>query len=413
MQSEPQLRGLDRGLVGIEPLPSRIRPPHARPDVVRREALIARLLRSTEPLVLVDAPAGYGKSILLTQWAASQPLPLVWLQLDATDDDPVAFLTYLAHALKQVAGVPPSALDLLQLRDPPIEEHILPELAAAAAEASPFLLVLDDGHLLDNESCWRFVRVVLDHLPEGAQLAIGTRRRPPLPLARLRAAAGLVEATAADLAMSRSEAKLLLRLHESTVDDPTLDRLLELTEGWPAGLYLAVLANAGRPAEDWLPHVRGDQREIAGYLTAEVLDGLSAHLQALLTRTSILDRLSAGLCRAVTGMDDAHALLARLAEDNLFVTPLDDHGQWYRYHHLFRELLRAELDRREPDAASDLHRRASAWYLDHDDPDPAVRHAVAAGDADSVTERGSRAVRSRPAATAGASRGAIAAAVHR
>ena len=383
---EAQLRDLEQGLRSFDPLPSKMRAPRARLDVVHREAVISRLVRSPAPLLLVDAPAGYGKSILLTQWAEAQTLPLAWLQLDTADNDPVVFLTYLALVIGQAAAVPPPALELLQLRAPPIEERIIPELAAAVADAEPFLLVLDDAHLLDDQSCWHFVGVLLDHLPEGAQLAIGTRRRPPLPLARLRAAAGLVELTAADLAMSRSEAKLLLRLHESTVDDAALDRLLELTEGWATGLYLAVLANAGRPAEDWLSYVRGDQREIAGYLTAEVLDGQPAQLQAFLTRTSITDQLSAGLCRTVTGMDDAHTLLSGLAQDNLFVTSLDDHGKWYRYHHLFRELLLAELERREPEVVSRLHRRASAWFREHGDCDLVVAHAVAAGDAASVAE---------------------------
>ena len=383
---EAQLRDLEQGLRGFDPLPSRLCPPRARLDVVHREPVIARLLRSPAPLVLVDAPAGCGKSILLTQWAETQALPLAWLQIDTADDDPVVFLTYLALALGQVIAVPPPALDLLQLRAPPIEEHVLPELATAVANAGPFLLVLDDAHLMDERSCWRFVEVLLDHLPEGAQLAIGTRRRPPLPLARLRASAALVEVGWTDLAMSRSEAKLLLRLHESTVDDAALDRLLELTEGWATGLYLAVLANAGRPAEDWLPHVRGDQREIAAYLAAEVLDALPERQQTFLTRTAILDRLSAGLCRAVTGMDDAHALLAQLARDNLFVVALDDRDESYRYHHLFRELLQAQLQRREPEAMPALHQLASAWCLDHGDVDVGIRHAISAGDAASVAD---------------------------
>jgi LuxR family maltose regulon positive regulatory protein len=359
---------------------SKLRPARARLQLVQRSALVGALLESPASLVVVSAPAGYGKSTLLAQWADTAPVPASWLQLDATDNDPVVLLAYLTAALSRVAPVDPTVADLLQVQSPPIDELILPRLGKALDAAQPFLLVLDDTHLVHNEACWRHLAILLDHFPPGAHLALGTRSDPPLPLARLRAEGRLTEVRLSDLRLTRAEADELLTLHGAEADIEAIDGLLELTEGWATALYLALLAGDGRPAREWLPQVRGDLHAIAGYLTAEVLERQPTELQEFLLRTSILDQLCPGLCRVVTEDDEAPAQLARLAHDNLFVTALDDRDEWYRYHHLFAELLAAQLERRQPDEASRLHARAAAWYHDHGDAGRAVRHWVAAGD---------------------------------
>jgi len=375
----------DRPL-GFEPLRSKLRPARVQPAVVVREALVDRLLHTAEPFVLVEAPAGYGKSTLLAQWAAAVEQPSAWLQLDASENDPLVLLRYLTAALGPVATIDPALPELLDLRAPPVEERILPGLAAAVAAASPFLFVLDDGHLLHNETCWRYVAVLLDQVPDGAHVAIGTRQEPPLALARLRAAGRLAILRIEDLRMARAEAGALLEALGCTVDEGGLDGLVEATEGWPIGLSLAGLASKNRdacdaaPTADALRRVHGDQHDIAAYLTSEVLGRQPPSAREFMMQTAILDQLSGPLCRAVTGRDDAHVLLTGLMRKNLFVVALDDRDEWYRYHHLFGELLRAELERERPADVRELHRRAAAWYQAHGDGDRAVRHGLAAGD---------------------------------
>ena len=359
---------------------SKLRPARAHLELVERTALVDALLRSPASLLVVSAPAGYGKSTLLAQLADAAPVPASWLQLDATDNDQVVFLTYLTAALSRVAPVDPTVADLLQVQTPPIDELILPRLGEALDAAQPFLLVLDDAHLLQSEACWGHLALLLGQLPPGARLALGTRSEVPLPIDRLRAEGRLAEARISDLRLTRTEADELLTLHGAEADDEALDGLLELTEGWATGLYLALLAGDGRPIAEWLPHLRGDLHVIAGYLTGEVLERQPAELQEFLLRTSILDQLCPSLCSAVTGNADAPEHLARLARENLFVTALDDRDEGYRYHHLFAELLAAQLERRAPDEAPCLHARAATWYDQRGDAGRAVRHWVAAGD---------------------------------
>jgi LuxR family maltose regulon positive regulatory protein len=346
--------------------------------------------------VVVEAPAGYGKSTLLAQWAATVECPCAWLQLDASENDPLVFLRYLTAALGSAVAVDIALAELLDLRAPPVEERILPGLAAAVAAASPFLLVLDDAHLLRSPACWRYLEVLLEHLPEGAHVAIGTRHEPPLPLARLRAAGRLAVLHSNDLRMADTEAARLLEGLDCAVDEEMVLDLVEATEGWPIGLSLAGLAGKDRdacdaaPTADALRQVRGDQRDIAAYLTSEVLHRQPDHLQSFMMQTAILDHLSAPLCRAVTGRDDAHVLLTGLVRKNLFVVALDDRDEWFRYHHLFGELLRAELERERPADVSELHRLAAAWYQANGDGDRAVRHGLAAGDGSAFVDLAAR-----------------------
>ena len=370
----------------FRPLQSKLRPPQRRLPLVQRRALVASLLASDRPLVVVSGAPGAGKSLLLAQWANAEQRPVAWLQLDASDNDPVVLLLYLATALQAVTTVDPVVFQALQLSIPPIRERVLPMLADALTVSPPFLLVLDDSSLLTNERCWSIIAALLDELPEGSQLAIGARVEPPLSLPRLRADGRLFEVRNHELALDRDEATYLLREHAGDVDDEVADTLLEVTEGWATGVYLGALAMRDRPAEEWLSHLRGDQREIASYLATEVLERQPEGLRTFLMETAVADRLSPALCHAITGRDDAGELLPRLAHDNLFVTPLDDHDEWFRYHRLFAELLRAELERRRPDDVQRLHENAAAWFLERGHVDSALHHLQAARDVDRAAD---------------------------
>ena len=242
------------------------------------------------------------------------------------------------------------------------------------------MLVLDDCHNVRSRQCWNVVATLAEQVPSGGAIAIAGRRDRPLPLARLRTAGRLTEVHMEGLALDVDEAAQLLQLHGVPTDADAFAAVMDITEGWAAGVYLAALLAEPLPPEEWLPHLRGDQREIARYLTAEVLARLPHHTRSFLELTSILERLCAELCRAVTGRDDAGDELERAAGRNLFVTALDDCGEWYRYHHLFAELLRAELVRHAPGLVVDLHRAAAAWLQEHREPEAAVGHWLAAGD---------------------------------
>jgi LuxR family transcriptional regulator, maltose regulon positive regulatory protein len=367
---------------GFRPLGSRLRPQASDVPEVARDALVASLLACRRKLVLVVAPAGYGKTIGLSQWVAADPRPWAWLQLDEADNDPVVFLAYLSLALSRVAPLDPGILDALSQRTPRIEELVLPAIGEALSAAPPFLLVLDDGHLMQSADCWRAVATLLDQMPHGAQVCLGSRTDPPLPLGRLRAAGRLAEYSLPDVAFDRREIDALLRLHGRELDAATLDRLQAVTEGWPAGVSLSILADDRGTDGPVDPALRGDQRAIAGFLTEEVLDLQPPDLRSFLLRTSILDRLSADICRAVTGDDRAGDHLAQVARESLFVAALDDHGEWYRYHHLFADLLTALQTQRAPGEVPELHRRAAEWYSAHASPERAVRHWIASGDTD-------------------------------
>ena len=335
---------------------------------------------------MVSAPAGAGKTPALLQWAASAERRSAWLQLDAGDDDPIVLLTYLVLALQRVAPVDARLIELLQSALPPIDERVLPDLALALEKADPFLLVLDDAQLLTNPASWRIVAFVVDRLPMGAQLAVGTRSDPPLPLARLRAAGCLAEIRLPELSFDHAETLELLRLRGPLADDQTADVLLTATEGWATGLCLAMLAGKDRSLEDWLAGVRGDQTYMAAFLNAEVLQRQAPDVQDFLLRTAVLEEIERPICRRLTGRDDAGELLERLARENLFVTALDDRAESFRYHQLFAEFLRSELDRRTPELATKLHSQAAEWYLAQECPERALPHFLLAGDTDRAAE---------------------------
>ena len=360
---------------------SRLRPPRPLLALVRREALLRRLAATDAPLVVVAAPGGYGKTVTLSQWAAADGVPFAWLQADAADNDPLVFLQYLTAALESVIDVDPLVAVALQLAPPPVETRIIPALAASVAAAGGFVLVLDDAHLLTNPACWQIVGLLLESLPRKAHICLSGRSEPQLPLARLKAEGRVVELGPAELALDLDEARELLELTGVAADAETVGRLTAVTEGWAVGLSLAAVAGEQASGRDALARVRGDRRDIARYLATEVLEQQPAEVAEFLLETSVLERLSANLCRAVTGRAHAADSLRRVTHANLFLSSLDDNGEWYRYHHLFAEFLQAELvRRRSEEEVAALHGRAAAWFEEHGALEEAVRHWLAGGE---------------------------------
>ncbi len=362
-------------------MPIQLEPPRTAFNLVIRHALVARLLASTAPLVLVSAPAGSGTTTLLLQWAERDARPQAWLRIDVTHNDPLVLATSFAAALKRVAPVDSRIPRWAGLVGPPLRERIVPSLRASLEKASPFLFVLDDAQLLTNKASWEIVETLLHAFPPGVQLAVGTRTEPRLPVARLAAAGRVLEIGGSDLAFSTRETAELLELRGLDVDEGTAAALRGATEGWAAGISLAALGyDETASTSEWVDAIHGDQRAIARYLTHEVLERQARRVRSFLLETSILERLSEGLCRAVTGRTDAGHLLARIERDSLFVSALDGTGEWYRYHQLFAELLQAELRRRDGARVPELHRRAAAWFEGRSEFDAAVRHWLAAGE---------------------------------
>jgi LuxR family transcriptional regulator, maltose regulon positive regulatory protein len=360
--------------------------PGVRPGLVARAELVARLVAGGErKLALVCAPAGWGKTILLSEWSVSpdESRSFAWVSLDPGDDDPVRFWSYVIGALRTVEpAVGDEALARLPSAGRSLVEVVLPPLINELAGSSlRCVLVLDDYHVVHNELVHASVTYLLRHLPRTLQLAIASRADPPLPLARLRVSDDVTEIRTEELRFNDEEADAFLNGSlDLGLERSDLDLLQARAEGWPAGLQLAGLslrAHADRQA--FLQGFAGDDRQIGEYLQ-ELLAEQPAALRAFLLRTSILERLCAPLCDAVTGGDDASSQLEEIHRSNLFLVPLDSRRQWYRYHHLFRDLLRSELARSERALLPELHRRAAAWHKAEGTVDETIAHATSAGD---------------------------------
>jgi LuxR family transcriptional regulator, maltose regulon positive regulatory protein len=360
--------------------------PPPREGLVARPELVARLTsQNGRRLALVCAPAGWGKTVLLIQWHASEEetRPFAWVSLERGDSDPVRFWSYVIRSLQTIEpSIGETALSALPAAGPDLADvAVAPLINDLAASGRQLVLVLDDYHLLRGEAIHGSVSSFIRHLPPGVQLAIATRADPPLPLGRLRAAGEITEIRAAELAFGDAEADGLLNGSLALGLAPGDVELLQMrTEGWAAGLQLAGLslqAQADRHA--FVQAFAGDERQIGDYLH-EVLDDQPDAVRDFLLHTSILERMCAPLCDAITGRDDAAEQLAAAEQANLFLVPLDTQRQWYRYHHLFRDLLRNELTRVSPQLVPELHRRAHVWHLDHRLVDEAIGHATKAGD---------------------------------
>jgi LuxR family transcriptional regulator, maltose regulon positive regulatory protein len=355
--------------------------------MVSRERLSRRLDENgPQKLSVVVAPAGWGKTTLLAEWArrTRDRQPVAWLSLDESDDEPQRFWTYLVTALQTATpGLGDAAL--VALRVPGIDPidvalpALLNELSGSNAEQT---LILDDYHMLTDARIHEGVEYLLSYLPPSLRLVIAGRFDPPLPLARMRARGELIEIRATDLRFSPAEAAgLVSAVSQVDAGPDVVDPLVDRTEGWAVGLKLAALTIRGtadpaaRAAE-----VRGDERHIIDFLTSEVLDQLPTDRRDFLVRTAALDRLCGSLCDAVLDRAGSSAVLEALERADLFVIPLDVHREWYRYHRLFRDVLRRELEATAPEDVAGLLRRAADWYLAAGQTDEAVRLWIAAGD---------------------------------
>ena len=360
-------------------LATKLHVPRPRPGFVPRPRLAGALDEGlARRLILVCAPAGSGKTTLLADWASSGSRPVAWLSLDAADNDPVRFWRHVVAALDRARpGIGERVGPLLGPPAPPSFEGLVTalinELAAQPGDGE-VLLVLDDYHLIDAQPVHVSLGFLLEHLPPGLHLVLASRSDPPLPLARLRAGGQLAELRAADLRFTAAEAAALLR-ESAGADLPAaaVAALAARTEGWVAGLQLAALSLRGQadPA-GFVAAFSGSHRYVLDYLAEEVLDRQQEELRTFLLETSLLERLSGGLCDAVTGRTDSQAMLEQVERANLFLVPLDEVRGWWRYHHLFADLLRARLQQQRPGRVAGLHRAAAAWCEEHGLADDAV-----------------------------------------
>jgi LuxR family maltose regulon positive regulatory protein len=370
--------------------------PPVGPRWVPRPHLIQQLeegLHLGQRMTLVSAPAGFGKTTLLSEWLRQADRPVTWLSLDDGDNDPTRFLAYLIAALQKIdPAIGQSAQATLQAAHPlPMEPLLTTLINDIVATAEPFILVLDDYHVIEAPAIHKAVSFLLDHMPpldQGMHLVVATRADPPLPLARLRGRGQLTELHAADLRFTSSEAGLYFNdTMALDLSAEHVEALEQRTEGWIVGMQLAALALQGtlslhgqENVAGFVQAFSGSQRYVLDYLTEEVVNQQPREIQTFLLQTAILDRLSGSLCDAVTQGRGSQQVLEALEASNLFLVPLDEERRWYRYHHLFADILRQRLERGRGDLVPELHRRASEWYEREGLIAEAVGHALTCGD---------------------------------
>jgi LuxR family maltose regulon positive regulatory protein len=369
------------------PMETKLLAPGLRKEWVERRELIQNLAGTAVKVVLVDAPAGFGKTTLVAQWRlrAAEDRAFAWISLDKGDDDPGRLWWHVVRALRRACpGLGGDELSrALRVQLPDIAGTVLPILVnELAALSTSVVLVLDDYHLVKDSACHDQLAFLLLHLPPSAEIVLITRTDPPLPLARLRAAGEMLEFRAPELRFAPADAASLVRnVAAVELSEPDLADLVDRTEGWPAGLYLAALSLRAHPSPStFIRQFTGDNRFIVDFLAEEVLSRQPDRVRRFLTRTAILERFCAPLCDTVAGSSNAAEIIEILDRENLFVVPLDENRQWYRYHHLFAQVLRSELARTEPAIVPTLHERASTWYRQSGSADDAIGHALASGD---------------------------------
>jgi LuxR family transcriptional regulator, maltose regulon positive regulatory protein len=375
------------GRPGSDLVISKLRRPLMRPGTVRRSRLIERLARGDlRPIVWVVAPPGYGKTTLLSQWAERSGQSFAWVSVDEADNDPKVLLTYVAEALDVVEPIDDRVFDALASPGSSVLGSVVPRLGSAfASMSSPVALVLDDVHLLRNSECRAALSVLADHVPVGSRLVLSGRAGPPLRVARLRAEGKLLEIGPRELSLTREEASSLLRNAGLTLGEEEVAALHQRTEGWPAGLYLAALyLREGGPLASAAVSFGGDDRLVSEYMESEFLARISRRQRAFLTRTAVLERMCGPLCDAVLELSGSATVLADLERSNLLLVPLDRRKEWYRYHHLFRDMLLAELHRLEPGLMPVLYRRAAQWYEHNGAPSETLEYWMKAGDVDAT-----------------------------
>ena len=377
-------------------LATKLNVPGLRPDLVPRPRLAQRLEEGRgRGLVLACAPAGYGKTVLLAEWVRRGRHPVAWLSLDAGDNDPARFWRHTVAALDR--GRPGISERMGPLLGPPAPSSFEPLVTALINEVAgqpdadeALLLVLDDYHVISSQLVHSSLGFLLEHRPPGLHLALTSRSDPPLALARLRARGQLTELRAAELRFTPGEAAVLLAQvaaapgaarPDAPLPDAVAAALAARTEGWAAGLQLAGLSLRGQNDVDgFVAAFTGSHRYVLDYLAEEVLEQQPGRVREFLLETSVLERLSGELCDAVTGRPGSQMLLEQVERAGLFVMPLDEVRGWWRYHHLFADLLRARLQAEQPGRVPGLHRNAAAWYAERGLADDAIRHAVAAGE---------------------------------
>jgi LuxR family transcriptional regulator, maltose regulon positive regulatory protein len=362
-----------------------------RSNAIERAELTDLLSSAPRRVALLSAPPGAGKTSLLAAWAVNCNPSVGWLTLDPYDNEQTRFWTYVIEAVRRtVPTFGDRPLSLLRAPGTSVAQEVLPalidELFARWPDGD---LVLDDYHQIRSVAIHEQVAYLVDHGPPGLRFAISTRADPPLPLPRWRANGALLELRMNDLRFTERETHELLTSRLGLSLEPRAVSLLQArTEGWPAGLHLAALSLRGRDdPEAFVERFAGTDRHLVDYLGDEVLSRLSHEVREFLVQTAILDRVSAQLCDAVLMCDQSEELLAHLEAANVFVVPLDERREWYRYHHLFGELLRQQLRRRDPAFVAGLHRRASDWFDASDAPADSVHHAIQSGDMTFAAER--------------------------
>jgi LuxR family transcriptional regulator, maltose regulon positive regulatory protein len=369
---------------------SKLHAPLPRPGVVSRTALVNRLrVTQSFPVATVTAPAGYGKTTLLAQWSARDKRAFAWVSIDERDNDPIVLLRHIAASLHEIEPLDGPVLDALRSPGKSMWTAVVPRLGSAlATREHPLVVVLDDAHLLRSRDSTGAVSALVDHIAGTSMLVLAGRVQPRLPIAALRASGRLLEMGVDELALSRREARVLLASAGVDLAEDHVDELVRRTEGWAAGLYLAALSLRDRNGEngslDRIPPFAGDDRYLADYFRDEYLSRLAPEQLTFLRRTSVLEKMSGPLCDRLLEREESAAELASIEKSNLFLVPLDRHREWYRYHHLFHDLLTRELTEREPELVPVLHRRAADWFEENADPESALEHADASGDVDRV-----------------------------
>jgi LuxR family transcriptional regulator, maltose regulon positive regulatory protein len=365
---------------------SKLHVPVLRPGVVSRTALVNRLrVTGSCPVVAITAPAGYGKTTLLAQWAARDKRSFAWVSIDERDNDPIVLLRHIAASVHQIEPLDSRVLDALSSPGKSMWTAAVPRLGSVLAERDrPLVVVLDDAHWLHSRDSVGAVSSLVDHMPPGSMLVLAGRVQPRLRIAALRASGLLLALGVDELALSGREARILLASAGVDLADEDVQELVTRTEGWAAGLYLAALSlrerdgeNGARP--ETVPFA-GDDRYLADYFRAEYLSSLTPEHLTFLRRTSVLGKMCGPLCDRVLDRKDSTAELASIERSNLFLVPLDRHREWYRYHHLFHDLLSRELTETEPELVPELHRRAADWFEENGDSESALEYADASGD---------------------------------
>jgi len=364
--------------------------PPPRLNLVPRSRLLERLSNAlTHALTLISAPAGFGKTTLLQEWISGYDLTLAWLSIDSGDNDAIRFWLYVLAAIQIIEPeIGKSVVTALQTPQPPPINSLLIELINEISDRSKahatqcWLLVLDDYHLITESDVHDSLIFFLDHLPSQMHLIISTRSDPPWPLARLRARRKMIEIRTEDLRFSYQEATTFLNtVMKLGISNKNVIALENRTEGWIVGLQMAALSMQNKSdLSGFIRAFTGTNRFILDYLLEEVLDHQTPDIQAFLLKTSLLDQMTAPLCDAILGSSNSRMILTQLEQANLFLVPLDDQRKWYRYHHLFSELLRSQLALMHPDEISNLHRKASQWLEDQGFVEEPVAHALAAQD---------------------------------